>query len=63
MEDQITAVKKVLDGYENMIEQMKDSITKTQKQNDWYAAKIAEYNLQSLQIIEENAENAVKNME
>ncbi|MDR2641370.1 MAG: hypothetical protein LBC74_01105 [Planctomycetaceae bacterium] len=63
MEDQITAVTRVLEGYNIIIERIGNSIVKTQKQNDWYANKIAEYHLMSLQIIEKNAETAVKKLE
>ncbi|MDR2346554.1 MAG: hypothetical protein LBE18_10845 [Planctomycetaceae bacterium] len=63
MNDQITAVQRVLDGYNDVIERIKDSIIKTQKQNDWYAAKIAEYHLKSLQTIEKKAEAAAKKIE
>ncbi|MDR2762622.1 MAG: hypothetical protein LBB88_08490 [Planctomycetaceae bacterium] len=63
MKDQINAVQKVLDGYNVVIERIKESIIKTQQQNDWYAAKIADYNLKSLQIIEQKAESAAKNIE
>ncbi|MDR1477475.1 MAG: hypothetical protein LBJ00_00870 [Planctomycetaceae bacterium] len=63
MQDQSNAVEKVLNGYNTIIDHLRDSITKTQKQNEWYASKIAEYNLQSLQIIEKHAETAAQNVE
>ncbi|MDR1485738.1 MAG: hypothetical protein LBT09_13065 [Planctomycetaceae bacterium] len=63
MKDQITAVTDVLSGYDTVIKRIQDSIAKTRKQNDWYAAKIAEYHLESLQTIEKHAEAAAKNIE
>ncbi|MDR1053388.1 MAG: hypothetical protein LBL39_04355 [Planctomycetaceae bacterium] len=63
MQDQYAAVKKVLDGYNAVIEHLQNSIAKTQKENEWFASKIAEMQLESLQIIEKRAEAAVKNIE
>ncbi|MDR1290165.1 MAG: hypothetical protein LBK06_03090 [Planctomycetaceae bacterium] len=63
MQDQFNAVKKVLDGYNSVIEHLQNSIAKTQKENEWYASKIAEMQLESLQIIEKHAEAAVNNIE
>ncbi|MDR1925695.1 MAG: hypothetical protein LBQ66_15105 [Planctomycetaceae bacterium] len=62
MKDQTTAVQRVLDGYEAVIKKMQESIDKTKKQNEWFAAKIAEYQLKSVQAIEQQAEAAANNV-
>ncbi|MDR2170446.1 MAG: programmed cell death protein 10 [Planctomycetaceae bacterium] len=63
MKDQTTAVQKVLDGYNKIIKNIQDAIAKTQKQNNWYAAQIANIHLKSLELIEKQAEAATKNIE
>ncbi|MDR2438374.1 MAG: hypothetical protein LBE12_03240 [Planctomycetaceae bacterium] len=48
-----------INAYDNMIKQLGDEIEKTQLQNEWLVAKIAEYQLQVKELIEQKTAQAV----
>lgn len=58
MGTQRQALEDMLKKYDDTIQQLRDDIDKTQKQNVWYEEKIAEYQLKVRNLIEQKAERA-----
>lgn len=60
MNAQVEGVRKKVDEYDALITDLTGKIDATQKQNEWYVAKIAEYQLKVSQLIEQRAQEAVE---
>lgn len=58
MNAQVETLQKSVDQYHEMIEELKELIDKTQQQNEWYVAQIAQAQLQVAESIEKRAEDA-----
>lgn len=58
MKVQLKAVQAKVDEYDAMIKKLFEDIEATQKQNEWYVARIAEYQLRVAELIERKAERA-----
>lgn len=59
MNVQCKTLQENIDAYDNMIKQLRDEIEKTQTQNEWLVSKIAEYQLQVKELIEQKTAQAV----
>jgi phage shock protein A len=59
MKVQCKTLQENIDAYDKMIKQLRDEIEKTQLQNEWLVAKIAEYQLQVKELIEQKTAQAV----
>lgn len=59
MKTQAETLQKAVDQYDEMIQELTDLIDKTQKQNKWYVAQIAQAQHQAAEQIEKRAEEAV----
>lgn len=60
MSDQVDGVRKKVDEYDALITDLKEKIDVTQQQNEWFVAKIAEYQLKVSRLIEQRAQEAVE---
>lgn len=61
MQNQVKVLQEKVDLYDEMITEIKKQIAGTQRQNEFYVAKIAEYQLHVVDLIEKRAEAAARN--
>lgn len=60
MKHQVEILQQKLTDYDNKIEDLGKKIDDQQKQNEWYVAKIAEYQLKVANLIRDRAETAAR---
>ncbi|MDR2755660.1 MAG: hypothetical protein LBC20_08125 [Planctomycetaceae bacterium] len=58
MKIQSKTLRENIDAYDNVIKQLRDEIEKTQTQNEWLVAKIAEYQDKAKELIEQKTAQA-----
>lgn len=58
MKEQVRVLKEKADQYDEMLKSLREEIDKTQEQNEFYVAKIAEYQLKVADLIEKRADAA-----
>jgi hypothetical protein len=60
MKKQGETLQKNLEAYDGMIKRLREDIEKTQLKNEWYVAKIAEYQLKVKELIEQKTAQAAQ---